>query len=140
MKGGLKVEDRITMDPEPVQLSIALQDGFSGENVIVGIDGQEIHRLEAQTTWEISPAGSAEVTVLSESHRIEIEVPARGVRSSHDIKVTGPLSGFIVNLKSSGGNLQKSLGTCDCLYGQFPARLSFMLGDLITIGSPSSSP
>jgi hypothetical protein len=78
------------VDDDTTQLSIALQDGFTGEEVIVRIDGREVNRLTAQTAWEISLATSFELSLPQGRHRIELEIPGRDVRSSHDVEVNGP--------------------------------------------------
>ncbi len=74
-----------------VPLSIALQDGFTGEEVVVRVDGDEAERTEARTAWEISFATSFEVEVSAGDHVIEIEIPHRGIQSEHRVEVHGPL-------------------------------------------------
>ena len=74
-----------------VPLSIALQDGFTGEEVVVRVDGDEVARTEARTAWEISFATSFDVAVPSGYHTIELEIPHRGIRSEHTVEARGPL-------------------------------------------------
>ena len=75
----------------PVQLSIALQDGFTGEEAVIRVDGDEAARTEARTAWEISLATSFEVEVSVGHHTIELEIPRRGIRSEHRVEVRRPL-------------------------------------------------
>lgn len=75
----------------PVPLSIALQDGFTGEEVVVRVDDEEVERTEATTAWEISLATSLEVEVSPGSHTIEVEIPLRGIQSEHRVELQGPM-------------------------------------------------
>jgi hypothetical protein len=71
-----------------MQLNVALQDGFTGEEVVIRVDGEEVRRVAAQTAWEISLATSFDVSVDEGSHTVEIEIPARGVNSTHLVDVS----------------------------------------------------
>jgi hypothetical protein len=73
------------------QLNIALQDGFTGEEVVVRVDGEEVNRLEAQTAWEISLATSFALSVPRGSHRVEMEIPARNIQATRDIEIKDQL-------------------------------------------------
>jgi hypothetical protein len=79
------------MEHNNAQLNIALQDGFTGEEVVVRIDGKEVSRLAAQTAWEISLATSFALSVPPGSHRVEMEIPARNIQASRDIEIGNQL-------------------------------------------------
>lgn len=85
------MEDDTTRQSRSEQLSIALQDGFTGEEVVISIDGEEVNRVTAHTMWEISLATSFDLIVSQGVRRIEIEIPDRGIRSHHEVQVSGPL-------------------------------------------------
>lgn len=85
------MEDDSTRQSGVEQLSIALQDGFTGEEVVISIDGKEVNRVTAHTAWEISFATSFDVSVSHGVHRIDMEIPDRGVRSHREVRINGPL-------------------------------------------------
>ena len=67
---------------EPV-LSIALQDGFEQESVIVSVNGKEVYRNEAlQTDYRISLAASFETPLPNSPVTIAIKLPKQSITDS----------------------------------------------------------
>jgi hypothetical protein len=63
-------------------LHIALQDGFTGESVIVRVNGAKVFQQPAvRTRFQIGLAERFEVEVATPVAEVEVEVPAKGRRS-----------------------------------------------------------
>lgn len=67
-------------------LHIALEDGFTGDDVIVRVDGHEVVRPQVQTRWQIGLADSFELESDDRSCHVEVEVPARGAATALDVE------------------------------------------------------
>jgi hypothetical protein len=73
-------------------LHIALQEGFTGEPVIVRIDGKEAYRKEQlKTKLQIGYADSFEVNVEEGPVKVEILVPTKGLSESFEVQVLSPV-------------------------------------------------
>jgi hypothetical protein len=83
--------DEVTGAVTSVPLNIVLQDGFTGEEAVVRLDGAEVFRAEAQTAWEISLATSFDATIQPGAHTVELEIASRGIRASHEVEVDQPM-------------------------------------------------
>ncbi|MEQ9439825.1 MAG: hypothetical protein RIG62_12295 [Cyclobacteriaceae bacterium] len=78
-------ENSETENTEPV-LSIALQDGFEGEPVIVQVNGKEVYRKDSvQTDYRISLADSFEVPLPESPITVEVQLPQRQVTDVMEI-------------------------------------------------------
>jgi hypothetical protein len=71
-------------------LHIALQEGFSGDRVIVRVDGAEIaNRPTVSTRNQIGLAETVEVEVPTGELLLEVELPTRALRESTRVVVEG---------------------------------------------------
>ena len=71
-------------------LSIALQDGFEGEPVVVRVNGKEVYRKNSvQTDYRISLADSFEVPLPDDPITVEVELPQRNARATQPIEAEG---------------------------------------------------
>ena len=67
---------------EPV-LSIALQDGFEKESIVVRVNGKEVYRNETvQTDYRISLADSFETPLPDSPIVVEVELPEQSITDS----------------------------------------------------------
>lgn len=74
-----------------MQLNVALQDGFDGDDVAIYVDGAEVYREQVTTRTQISHAASMQLDVPDGPFTLEVEVPTRGVRESFALDPqTGP--------------------------------------------------
>lgn len=72
-------------------LHIAFQEGFTGEAVVVRINGKEAYRKdEMKTKFQIGYAGSFEVDVEEGSVNIEVLLPAQGLSEKFEVQVSEP--------------------------------------------------
>ena len=82
---GNRCESKQTMssnNAEPI-LSIALQDGFENEPVIVRVNRREVYRNKAvQTDYRISLADSFEMPLPDSPVVIEVELPEQSITDS----------------------------------------------------------
>jgi hypothetical protein len=81
-------------------LHIALEEGFSGDEVTVGVDGEEVlHRDAVSTRMQLGLADTSDATV--EPGRHVVTVSARGASESIDVEVEEEL--FLgISLSRSG--------------------------------------
>ncbi len=78
--------------PPGTVLSVALQEGFESDRVIVRLDGVEVARRDDVTTdLRIGLATSFEVSLDDDSRAIEVRVPSQGVVGQTVVSVDGPL-------------------------------------------------
>ena len=69
------------------RLSIDLQDGFAGDEVIVRVNGKEVARRSAvRTKRMLGLADSLEVPVPGGAVALEIELPAKQIRGTRDVR------------------------------------------------------
>lgn len=83
-------------------LHVALQDGFSGDDVAVRVDGDEVLRKRVQTRWQIGLAEAFDVDVDPGRCRIEIDVPTRSASTALDVDVADE-TWVGVSLNADGG-------------------------------------
>lgn len=73
-------------------LSIALQEGFDGDHVVVRLGDEEVLNEAALTTdVRIGLATSLEATVAEYPVPVEVEVPSQGLRGQTTAEEGGPL-------------------------------------------------
>jgi antitoxin (DNA-binding transcriptional repressor) of toxin-antitoxin stability system len=85
-------------------LTIELQEGFEGDEVVCTVDGREVARLPAvRTNLAISRADSVTVTMPERPVTVGIALPARGLRT--DVQVD-PLVHRYVVVNLEGGRLE----------------------------------
>ncbi|MGH3027357.1 MAG: hypothetical protein ACRDMW_02260 [Gaiellaceae bacterium] len=69
-----------------MQIHLALQDGFDGDDVVLRVAGSEAYRGENVTTrTQISHAADMQLEVPEHPFTLEVDVPTRGVRESLQI-------------------------------------------------------
>ena len=69
-----------------MQIHVALQDGFDGDDVVLRVAGSEAYRGENVTTrTQISLAADMQLEVPDHPFTLEVDVPTRGVRDSVQI-------------------------------------------------------
>jgi hypothetical protein len=69
-----------------MQIHLALQDGFDGDDVVLHVAGSEAYRGENVTTrTQISHAADMQLEVPDHPFTLEVDVPTRGVRESLEI-------------------------------------------------------
>jgi hypothetical protein len=69
------------------RLSIDLQEGFSGDDVIVRVNGEEVARQSGvRTKQTLGLAHSLAIAVPDGPVRVEVDVPTRGLRGSTDVR------------------------------------------------------
>jgi hypothetical protein len=69
-----------------MQIHLALQDGFDGDDVVLRVAGSEAYRGENITTrTQISHAADMQLEVPDHPFTLEVDVPTRGVRESLQI-------------------------------------------------------
>jgi hypothetical protein len=74
-------------------LAIHLQDGFSGDTVVVSVDGEEVARREGVTTdLRLSRADVVEIEVADGESTVAIALPDRGLSA----ELALPLAGEVV--------------------------------------------
>jgi hypothetical protein len=72
-------------------LHIALQEGFSGDEVAVRINGREIfHKTGVKTRMQIGFADSAEIDAQPGVVEVEIALPARNAVKQVRLQLTAP--------------------------------------------------
>jgi hypothetical protein len=75
-----------------VQLKIDLQDGFTGDLVVVRINGSEVFRKEkVKTRLELSYADSFEVDVPPGQLNIEVSLADRRISKAYSLDVKAPV-------------------------------------------------
>lgn len=63
-----------------MQIKVALQDGFDGDNVVIRVDGVEAYHGEQLTTrTQISPAAGTRLEVPDRPFTLEVDVTTRRV-------------------------------------------------------------
>ena len=68
-------------------LTIDLQDGFAGDEVIVRLNGREVSRLtDVRTKRTLGLAKSLEVTAPDGPVTLEIEIPAKQARGTTEVR------------------------------------------------------
>lgn len=66
-----------------MQINVALQDGFDGDEVVLRVDGAEAYRAEQVTTrTQISHAADTQLEVPDGPFTLEIDVPTQDVRET----------------------------------------------------------
>jgi hypothetical protein len=68
-----------------MQINVALQDGFDGDEVAIRIDGEETYRDRVTTRTQISHAADMQLEAPDGPFTLEVDVPTRGVRESFQI-------------------------------------------------------
>lgn len=69
-----------------MQIHLALQDGFDGDDVVLRVAGSEAYRGENVTTrTQISLAADMQLEVPDHPFTLEVDVPTRDVRKSVQI-------------------------------------------------------
>ena len=69
-----------------MQINLALQDGFDGDEVVVRVDGDEAYRGEEITTrTQISHAADTQLDVPDGPFTLEVDVPTRGVHETFQV-------------------------------------------------------
>ena len=69
-----------------MQINLALQDGFDGDDVVIRVDGAEAYRGEQLTTrTQISHAADTQLEVPDEPFTLEVEVPTRGAQETFEL-------------------------------------------------------
>jgi len=66
-------------------LHVDLQEGFTGHEVVVKIDGQERFRGEVRSKLALAIASHLQFDVGDGAHTIEISVPDRGIAESIEV-------------------------------------------------------
>lgn len=69
-------------------LHLALEEGFTGDDVVVRVNGDEVFRKRVQTRWQISLADSFDLELRDGRFRVEVEVPSRAAATALDVDVT----------------------------------------------------
>jgi len=84
------------------KITIALQDGFRNDSVVITVNDEEVYRKAGvSTNLAISLAEAIEATVSSNDVRLEVEVPSRHTKTSMTLHASEcPYVG--VCLKDSG--------------------------------------
>lgn len=79
-------------------LTIALQDGFTGDAVIVRVDGETaIDQPSVRTDQRVGLAYAVEVPGADDVVTLEVRVPARGLHATADVDTrSGPHIGISV--------------------------------------------
>ena len=69
-----------------MQINVALQDGFDGDEVVIRVDGVDAYRGEQVTTrTQISHAADTQLEVPDRPFVLEVDVPTRDVRETLEI-------------------------------------------------------
>jgi hypothetical protein len=69
-----------------MQIQVALQDGFDGDEVVIRVDGAEAYRGEQVTTrTQISHAADTELEVPDAPFTLEVDVPTRDVNETFQL-------------------------------------------------------
>ena len=69
-----------------MQINVALQDGFDGDDVVMRVDGVEAYHGEQLTTrTQISHAADMQLEVPDRPFVLGVDVPTREVRETFDI-------------------------------------------------------
>lgn len=90
-------------------LHIALQEGFSDDDVVVRVDGQEVyHKKNVTTRLQIGYADSFELEIKEGAARVEVELATRGLSEAFPVDVTGTT---YVGLSVEQGAIRHRLST-----------------------------
>ena len=74
-------------------LAIHLQDGFSGDTVVVSVDGEEIARREGVTTdLRLSRADVVEIEVADGESTVAVALPERGLSAELALPLAGEVA------------------------------------------------
>lgn len=74
------------------QLRVEFLAGFHDDDVVLCLDGREVHRqAELTTDYSIGLAGAVELDVPAGAHMIQLELPTRNLHASVDVTLTAPL-------------------------------------------------
>ena len=95
-----------------MQLNLALQDGFDGDEVAIRVDGAEVYRDRVTTRTQISHAADMQLEVPDRPFSLEVDVPTRGV---HETFRVDPQTQSNVAISLLDGRLEAA----------FPERLGF---------------
>jgi hypothetical protein len=69
-----------------MQINVALQDGFEGDDVLIRVDGDEAYRGEDVTTrTQISHAADTQLEVPDGPFTLEVDVPTQGARETFQL-------------------------------------------------------
>ena len=84
------------------KMTIALQDGFRNDSVIITVNDNEVYRKSGvSTNLAISLAESIETTVSGNDVRLQIEVPSRNTKTTTTLHASE--SPYVsISLKDSG--------------------------------------
>ncbi len=70
------------------QLRVALLEGFTGETVIIRVNGREVFRESGvKTRMQISRAATFDAEVPTGAARVEVEIPERGETARIEVPV-----------------------------------------------------
>ena len=84
-------------------LRIDLQEGFSGDTVIVTVDGSEVYRKSGVSTrLPVGVADSFEVQLDADQGRVSVDVATRGLTDATDIR---PSKFPYLGVSLSGGRI-----------------------------------
>lgn len=74
------------------RLSISLEEGFTGETVVVSVNGAEVYRRDhVKTKLQIGLAEQFELEVQDGPASIEVTLPAKQLSGRSDVDVAGEL-------------------------------------------------
>jgi hypothetical protein len=69
-----------------MQINVALQDGFDGDEVVLRVDGDEAYRAKQITTrTQISHAADTQLDVPDGTFTLEVDIPTRGVHETFQL-------------------------------------------------------
>jgi len=72
-------------------LHIALQEGFSGDTVVVRVNGEEVFRKkDVKTRLQIGLADSVELNIAEGPTQVEVLLPAKKLSESVELDVSTP--------------------------------------------------
>ena len=86
------------------RLGIHLQDGFTGDEVVVKVNGEErLHRQEVRTRRVLGLAEHVELDVADGPLTIEVSLPARGLTRHLELTAEGEV---YIGISLTGGELR----------------------------------
>ena len=80
---------KLTYPPPVATLHLDLQEGFSGEEVGIAIDGEERLRREVRTRRVLSLASHDTFDVQDGPHVVVVSIPERGIEKRIEVEVKG---------------------------------------------------
>src|SRR5262245_44780574 len=86
------------------RLGLHLQDGFTGDEVVVKVNGEErLHRDEVRTRRVLGLAEHVELDVADGPLTVEVSLPARGLTKRLELTAEGEV---YVGISLAGGELR----------------------------------